>query len=210
PTTLLTFPAGSVKGRKRCTEITILNDYLREGREAFSIEAVSTSSLQVTFGSGRAGSSSVSVEVIIIDDDEPFIPEDECRGRCSIRNRANSNTFSQNLYTFAVHIEAIGRIDSNDSSVLDTVIIECWEVGSPHVCPEENHTRYSIPVCRDCVLDFRSGEEYLIAGRHVQGLGRGRGMYLPNYRKGGLLSMWRKSYSSVGEWVNPATNQTMY
>ena len=69
PTTLLTFPAGSVKGRKRCTEITILNDYLREGREAFSIEAVSTSSLQVTFGSGRAGSSNVSVEVIIIDDD---------------------------------------------------------------------------------------------------------------------------------------------
>ena len=69
PNTLLKFPVGSVKGTKSCTEVTIYNDYLREGRETFSIEAVSTAALPVTFGSGRVGSLSVSVEVIIIDDD---------------------------------------------------------------------------------------------------------------------------------------------
>lgn len=152
---------------------------------------------------------------------EPYIPEDECRSKCSIRSRANSNTFTQNSYTYgeimndwdvitfinsisvypAVHVEALEQRDSNYSSLLDVIILECWELES-NVCPEENHAKYSIPVCRNCILDFSGGKEYLIAGRHVQGApAAGMGLYLPNYRKGGLFATWKTGYSSINEWI---------
>ena len=167
--------------------------------------------------------SAIALLYCIIFATEPFIPENECKNKCSIRNRANSNTFLQNSYTYGelhikwdsifcyyrltpvAHIEALGRRDSNDSSILDVVILECWELGAD-VCPQ-NHSKYSIPVCHDCHLDFTGGEEYLIAGHHVQDLQR-NWLYLPDYRKGGLFAVWRKSYSSVGEWVMAANSQT--
>ena len=117
---------------------------------------------------------------------EPFIPENECKNKCSIRNRANSNTFLQNSYTYGE---------------LDVAILECWEMES-NICPQ-NHTKYSIPVCHDCYLDFVEGEEYLIAGRHVKDSVK-NGLYLPDYRKGGLFAVWKKAYGSVGEWIQAA------
>lgn len=69
PERLLTVPEGSVRGTKFCTKVDIFDEYLKEGRESFSIEVSSMSNLTVTFGSGRGDSSSGSVEVIIIDDD---------------------------------------------------------------------------------------------------------------------------------------------
>lgn len=103
----------------------------------------------------------------------------------------------------AAHIEVLERRDSTYSSLLDVVILECWEL-EPIVCPQ-SHSKYSIPVCRDCDLGFNDSEEYLIAGRHVQDT-LGNGLYLPNYRKGGLFAPWKKSYSSVSEWVLRAAN----
>ena len=110
----------------------------------------------------------------------------------------------------AAHVEAIEQRDSNHSSLLDMVILDCWELrAAPNsVCPGENRTLSSVPICPDCTLDFQSGKEYLLAGRHVPGSQPGSGLYLPNYRKGGLLAVWKRSYSSVGEWVSAAANQT--
>ena len=65
--TSLTIPAGSIEGEKHCIEVAIINDYLREGRESFSVEA--TVSSPTTAGIGRLKSSTGSIEVIIIDDD---------------------------------------------------------------------------------------------------------------------------------------------
>lgn len=66
---LLTVPAGSIRGEKHCIEVAIIDDYLKEGRESFSVEATVLSPPSVRIGSNRAQSSTNSVEVIIIDDD---------------------------------------------------------------------------------------------------------------------------------------------
>ena len=67
PVTSLTIPAGSIEGGKHCIEVAIIDDYLKEGRESFSVEA--TVSSPTTAGIGRSKSSTGSIEVIIIDDD---------------------------------------------------------------------------------------------------------------------------------------------
>lgn len=101
----------------------------------------------------------------------------------------------------AVHVEVLEQRDSNNSSLLDVIILECWEL-VPDVCPDQNRAKYSIPVCPNCILDFRGGKEYLIAGRHVQRTPAvGVGLYLPNHCKGGLFAAWKKAYTSVSEWV---------
>ena len=37
--TMFTIPAKSIRGEKHFTGVTITNDYLKEGRESFSVEA---------------------------------------------------------------------------------------------------------------------------------------------------------------------------
>ena len=110
------------------------------------------------------------------------------------------DTFVETFFPSAAHVVAIGRRDTNSTSLLDVLIIECWEV-EPDAC-SRNNSRYSIPTCRDCYFEFESGEEYLVAGRHTLS-----NIYLPNYRKGGLLAPWKNSYGSVGEWVHNAATQ---
>ena len=68
----LTIPAGSVKGEKHCTEVVIIDDYLKEDRESFSVEATVLSPTTVNVGSCTVQSSTGSVEVIIIDDDGTY------------------------------------------------------------------------------------------------------------------------------------------
>lgn len=119
-----------------------------------------------------------------------------------VRYVGNRGTLSIALSVYpAVHVEALERRDSNYSSLLDVIILGCWELES-NVCPEQSHVKYSIPICCNCTLDFSGGKEYLIAGRHVQDVPAvGMGLYLPNHRKGGLCAAWKKAYSRVSEWV---------
>ena len=43
-----------------------------------------------------------------------------------------------------------------------------------------------------------AGREYLIAGLHDMNVG----MFLPNYKKGGMIGNWmRRKYSSMSKWV---------
>ena len=70
PVTSLTIPADSVRGVTYCINITVVDDYLQEGRESFNVKVSSTNSTSpIEFGSSRAGSSVGSVKVIIIDND---------------------------------------------------------------------------------------------------------------------------------------------
>lgn len=68
PVASLTIPSGSVRG----IEVAIVDDYLKEGRESFSVEAALLSPVSANIGSSRAQSSTSSVEVIIVDDDGKY------------------------------------------------------------------------------------------------------------------------------------------
>ena len=115
------------------------------------------------------------------------------------------NTYTFALFFSAAHIEALGQRDYNYSSLLDVVILECWEL-ELNTCPHSN-IKYSIPTCHGCALELSPGEEYLVAGRHTPNT-LGRGLYLPNYRKGGLFAPWKRSYNSVNEWIQAASGMS--
>lgn len=74
PVGLLKTPAGSIRGAKYCIEVGVIEDYLKEGRESFSVEATLLSPPSARIGSNGAQSSTASVEVIIIDNDgKPYL-----------------------------------------------------------------------------------------------------------------------------------------
>lgn len=100
------------------------------------------------------------------------------------------------LFTFsAAHVEILARKNLEGCSILNVLVISCWEL-QEGACAT-NATRLSIPVCPNCVTDFTPGNEYVIAGLHDSS-----GMFLPNYKKGGLLGVWDSNkYSSMNEWV---------
>lgn len=73
PVTILTIPAESVRGAKHCIDVNVIDDYLKEGRESFSIEVSSvTTNSTIEFGNSRSHITVGSVEVIIIDDDGKY------------------------------------------------------------------------------------------------------------------------------------------
>lgn len=79
--------------------------------------------------------------------------------------------------------------------MLNVFIISCWEL-QEGACAT-NASRLSIPVCPNCMTDFTAGNEYVIAGLHDS-----EGMFIPNYKKGGLFGVWDSNkYSSMNEWV---------
>ena len=63
---MLTFPAGSIRGERYCITVSVVDDYLMEGRESFSVEAAPFSTTPAAIGNNRALG---SIEVIVIDDD---------------------------------------------------------------------------------------------------------------------------------------------
>ena len=81
-------------------------------------------------------------------------------------------------------------------SALDVAVVHCWEI-QPGACVV-NGTRLSIPSCQNCQTNVTEGGEYLIAGLHETGVG----MFLPNYKKAGLIAEWNdRRYNSMGDWV---------
>ena len=93
-------------------------------------------------------------------------------------------------------MEVIGHRNLQDCLALDVTVLACWELQSG-VCVS-NGTRLSVPVCPNCENDVIVGREYLIAGLHDSNVG----MFLPNYKKGGLIGEWvDRKYSSLSEWV---------
>lgn len=95
----------------------------------------------------------------------------------------------------AAHVEVIGHRHLQGCSALDVTVLECWELQTG-VCVS-NGTRMSVPICQNCENSFTAGEEYLIAGLYDTNVG----MYLPNYKKGGLIGEWVRKYSSISEWI---------
>lgn len=90
----------------------------------------------------------------------------------------------------------IGQRNLQGCSALDVTILECWEL-QPGVCVS-NGTRLSIPTCQNCEINVIVGEDYLVAGLYETDVG----MFLPNYKKGGLIGEWYdRKYSSMSEWV---------
>ena len=66
-----------------------------------------------------------------------------------------------------------------------------------------NSTRLSIPSCQNCQTNVTENGEYLIAGLHQPGVG----LFLPNYKKAGLIGEWNdRKYSSMGDWVQFGIN----
>lgn len=65
---ILSFPTGSVKGSRRCFNITITNDLLVEEQEMFSVNVRVDDAEAAQFG-GALNSSTGSVAVNIIDND---------------------------------------------------------------------------------------------------------------------------------------------
>lgn len=97
-------------------------------------------------------------------------------------------------------MELIGHRHLHGCSALDVTVLECWEL-QPGVCVS-NGTRMSIPICQNCEISFTAGEELLIAGLYDTSVG----MFLPNYKKGGLIGDWLRKYSSIREWIQFGIN----
>ena len=85
-------------------------------------------------------------------------------------------------------------------SALDVTVLQCWELQEGVCIP--NGTRLSIPACDNCDFNVMAGEEYIVGGLYETDVG----MFLPNYKKGGLFGEWYdKKYSSMSEWVQDKT-----
>ena len=100
-------------------------------------------------------------------------------------------------YFTAAHVQMLRQRHLQGCSTLDVAVLQCWEL-RPGVCAA-NGTRLSIPACHNCgIYNVTVGGEYLIAGLHDANVG----MFLPNYKKGGLLGVWMdKKYRVMSEWV---------
>ena len=100
----------------------------------------------------------------------------------------------------AAHIEVIGCRDS----LLDVIITECKElVLNSGVCPQDG-VKHSIPYCDVCISECPVGEEYLLAGQHLDD-----SIFVSNSKKGGLFVPWgRKVSNNWRTWVDEATTSS--
>jgi hypothetical protein len=209
------FPSGSAKGDHRCFNITIADDLLIEENEEFSIKAhvyendcgTGSDSKQENCGPGSSNvrgalsSTTGSISVTITDNDECFMHQRVCESKCRQRSNAGENTFHDNNYTYAAHIELLGIVHYETCTAVNARIIQCWEI-KPNTCPPVN-TFLTIPTCASCPIlqPLDTGNRYLIAGvqRKINGVKR---IILPSKKKTGLFSHWDDNeYADIPTWV---------